>query len=267
MQGRLSPIVDGKIQSFPWKFWRNEFQDAKKIGLKLMEWTIDYENFYSNPLMTYDGRNEIINLSLENNVKIPSLTADCFMQFPFWKASNNQTNLQNDFLNLVDASSKIGIKFIILPLVDNGSLLTERDGKYLYDFLNDHTAHFKNSNIEILFESDFSPKKLRNFISKFNNNYFGINYDIGNSASLGFSIEEEFKYYGKYIKNVHVKDRLLRGGTVPLGEGNADFKKVFLYLKKHNYLGNLILQTARAKNSNHCELINYYTKIVNNWLI
>lgn len=83
MQGRLSPIVDGKIQSFPWTFWRNEFQDAKKIGLKLMEWTIDYENFYSNPLMTYDGRNEIINLSLENNVKIYSLTADCFMQFPF----------------------------------------------------------------------------------------------------------------------------------------------------------------------------------------
>ena len=46
------------------------------------------------------------------------------------------------------------------------------------------------TNIKILFEIDYSPRKVLNFINRFNNN-FGINYDTGNSASLGFKLNEE----------------------------------------------------------------------------
>jgi len=48
--------------------------------------------------------------------------------------------------------------------------------------------------------------------------YFGINYDVANSASLGFEIDSEFKNYGKYIYNIHIKDRLKNGKSVRLGE-------------------------------------------------
>jgi len=47
---------------------------------------------------------------------------------------------------------------------------------------------------------------------------FGINYDVANSASLGFEIDSEFKNYGKYIYNIHIKDRLKNGKSVRLGE-------------------------------------------------
>ena len=53
--------------------------------------------------------------------------------------------------------------------------------------------------------------------------------------------------YGKNIKNIHIKDRLLKGKTVRLGLGNTDFKKLYKNLSKMNYDKNIILQTARGK--------------------
>ena len=50
MQGRLSPIINGKIQSFPWQNWKNEFYDLYDLNINLVEWTIDQENLYENPI-------------------------------------------------------------------------------------------------------------------------------------------------------------------------------------------------------------------------
>ena len=100
------------------------------------------------------------------------------------------------------------------------------------------------------------------FISKFPENLFGINYDTGNSAALGFNSSEEFYEYGKRIINVHIKDRVFKGKTVPLTKGNADFKKIFRGLNDLGYKGNFILQTARAIDGNHSELIKNYQRFV-----
>ena len=43
MQGRLSPIVGGMVQAFPWSAWREEFPAAETAGLSLMEWTLDQD--------------------------------------------------------------------------------------------------------------------------------------------------------------------------------------------------------------------------------
>ena len=52
--------------------------------------------------------------------------------------------------------------------------------------------------MKILFEIDYSPKKILKFINKFDDCY-GINYDTGNSASLGFKIADEKIYFNIYI--------------------------------------------------------------------
>ena len=93
---------------------------------------------------------------------------------------------------------------------------------------------------------------------------FGINYDIGNSASLGFNPSEEFKFFGDRVLNVHVKDRVRNGTTVPLGHGSADFSTVYSLLKSHGYDGNYILQTARANDDQHLEVLLEYKKFVRN---
>ncbi len=35
-----------------------------------------------------------------------------------------------------------------------------------------------------------------------------VNYDSGNSASLGYDIQNEFEAYGKYISIIHIKSYL-----------------------------------------------------------
>jgi len=263
MQGRLSPLVNGKIQEFPWDNWRQEFDLASGLGFSLMEWTLDQDRLYESPLMTEAGQLEIRKLSQDYGIKIPSLTGDCFMQSPFWKLSGaEKKGRQNDFICILDGCSNVGITQIVIPLVDDGRIDNNEQSKALLDFLYEKESAISDRGIQIAFESDFAPDDLKAFIDQFSQNVFGINYDIGNSAALGFDVEKEFVAYGDRILNVHVKDRMLNGTTVPLGSGNADLAKVFHLLATLDYKGNYILQTARAHDENHAGVLKQYKEMV-----
>lgn len=259
MQGRLSPKINGRIQCFPWPYWQNEFSIGRQNGFSMLEWTLDQERLYENPLMTEAGQTQIKNLCKEFSFTIPSLTGDCFMQSPFWKASGVElSELKKDFINIAKSCSKVGISMIVVPLVDNGRLENQQQENTLLEFLTEQSTFFSLNNLKIIFESDFEPLNLKRFIAQLDKKLFGINYDIGNSAALGFSPQEEFAAYGERIVNVHIKDRVLHGTTVPLGTGNADFVTVFKCLYKVNYVGNYILQTARAEDENHASVLSKY---------
>ena len=252
MQGRLSELIDGKIQAFPKKEWENEFARAAKIDLSILEWTLDQIDLYENPLMSKSGRSLIRYNSEKHQIRIPSLTGDCFMQEPFWKVDNQRFDkLTDDFFKIISSCSIIGIKYIVIPLVDNGRIDNNTQENCLLDFLIDNQEIIRDKGIVILFESDLTPKDLSHFINKFPVDIFGINYDIGNSASSNFNPIDEFNYYGDRIKNVHIKDRLKGGTTVQLGLGNANFELVFSLLADIKYQGNFILQTARDKKNDH----------------
>ena len=51
MQGRLSPLVNGQIQSFPFDDWDKEFPQAQKLGFECVEWTLDYPKLKENPFL------------------------------------------------------------------------------------------------------------------------------------------------------------------------------------------------------------------------
>jgi L-ribulose-5-phosphate 3-epimerase len=252
MQGRLSPQVNGKIQAFPWENWRLEFSAAEAIDMDLMEWTLDQEGLHSNPLLTADGQAEIRALAAKHGVKIQSLTGDNFMHAPFYKAEGAaRAALLEDLRAILRACAAVGIRYALIPLVDAGRLENEEQEKDLLNGLEEVTPYLRENKMKILFESDFPPVKLAAFIAKLPADSFGINYDIGNSASLGFKPAEELTAYGERVDNVHVKDRVLGGTTVPLGTGSADFPTVFKMLHQAGYKGDFILQTARAADGDH----------------
>ena len=259
MQGRLSPIYENKIQCFPKSHWENEFSIANTLGLKKMEWTLDYEDLLKNPLLNISGQKKIKSLKKKYKIEIPSVTGDCFMQKPFWNEKNQHIrNILNQNFDLICQScEKLSINFIVIPLVDNGKLENEYEENILIEWLISKYSFLKKSKINILFEMESKPKKIQKFIKNFESDVFGINYDIGNSASQGYNPIDEFEAYGERIKNVHVKDRLLGGSTVPLGEGAADFRNVFKCLHNISYTGNFILQTARSYNENHSFVYHY----------
>lgn len=267
MQGRLSPVVNSVIQEFPWSNWRKEFSLAQEIGISIMEWTLDYKDLYKNPLLTIEGQDEIRCLSLKHNIRIPSLTGDCFMQLPLWKESGvNRKLLELDFINIVKSCHAVGISLIIIPLVDNGRLENLAQEDNLIEFLNRKKSILRENNVKVSFESDYPPNKLKRFIERLDKDIFGVNYDIGNSSAMGFSPDSEFAEYGEFINNVHVKDRVFGGTTVPLGQGDANFNLVFSGLSKLNYKGNYVLQTARAKNNNHSAVLKNYYQMTSDWI-
>lgn len=267
MQGRLSPLVDGKIQAFPASCWQAEFESAKLNGFSLMEWTLDQDGLYLNPLLTTSGQAEIRELRQAHGIAISSLTGDCFMQSPFWKAQGPAREaLLQDFRAVAQACSAVGIAMMVVPLVDNGRLENRAQEDLLVDTLQKESAFLAALGVKVVFESDFGPDELARFMARLAPARFGINYDIGNSASLGMDPVAEISAYGERILNVHIKDRVLGGTTVPLGTGNAQFDQVFAALARAGYQGTYILQTARAADGKHAEVLCRYRDMALDWI-
>ena len=259
MQGRLVGSENKKYyQFFPENTWRKEFSLAKKTKLYIIELTANLINLKKNPV--YNSKlKRIYNFKKKKNfLKIDSLTCDFFMEKPFFKLDRKECLIAKKTLEqTILISKRIGIKKFIVPLVDNSSVKNYNEESKIIKYFN--SIKFKkilSNNTQILFESDYMPNKLQKFIKKFNNKNFGINYDSGNSASLNYKFEEEKKYF-KYVKNIHIKDRITGGSTVDLGNGDADLKSLVSYLNKINFKGNIIFQTAIPKK-------NYITKLKKN---
>jgi hexulose-6-phosphate isomerase len=264
MQGRLSPIRNGRIQSFPLENWRNEVAEVAQINIQKIEWTIDSEEFSSNPLVRSSGVNEINSSINEWKITVPSVTCDYFMENPPWLDSED--TVQANLKSIINGMHQIDSEILVIPLVDNSSIKDSSYTSYVMDYFKELEQYLVDSNVRVAFETDLPPDEVCLFIENFSPSRFGINYDIGNSASLGFNPLEEFDSYGQRIINVHVKDRILNGTTVPLGEGNADFELVFELLVGSGYKGNYILQTARASDGNHAARIVKYSNQVIGWL-
>lgn len=267
MQGRLCPPVDGKIQAFPWKDWRTEFPAAQRLGISLMEWTLDHDRLSENPLMTPQGRAEIHDLSSKYGVWVGSLTGDIFMQAPFWKVSGELREQRLVELDLVlDACTALGIRCVVIPLVDNGAMLNPEHEAAVIDALTARADRLRRDRLVVAFECDYRPTDLADVIGRMPVDVCGINLDIGNSAALGYDTAEEIAAYGQRIINVHVKDRVLGGTTVPLGAGNADIPRALRLLVSSGYRGSYVLQTARAEDGDHEGTLGRYFRRTQQWL-
>jgi hexulose-6-phosphate isomerase len=267
MQGRLSPLVGGRIQAFPADDWREEFALAERHGFSLMEWTLDQDGLDDNPFIRPAGQAEIRDLQRRHGVAVRSLTADSFMQAPFFKAEGAAADDRlGEFRRLVDAAAELDLRYVVVPLVDSGRIESPRQAARLREGLDRLVGPLGGDGPKLIFESDLPPVELARFIAEYPPTRFGINYDIGNSASLGHDPRSEIAAYAGRIDNVHVKDRLLGGTTVPLGQGAADLPLVLRLLKGVGYGGDFILQTARAVDGDHAGALCGYRDRVRTWL-
>lgn len=245
MQGRLLPKYQGRYQAHPVDNWKPEFKLAKNKSLDCIEFILDYNDIEKNPLMNEEGIKEIKKEVNNSGVKVLSVCADYFMEAPFHKDNEHEiSKSQNILKRLIDSSVMIGIENIIIPCVDQSSLKVQDFEKFILN-IKELINYAEKNSINICLETDLPPKEFKTLIDSFPNNNIKVNYDIGNSASLGYNIIEEFECYGNYISDVHIKDRLLNGGSVELGTGNADFNSLLHELTKIEYSGLIILQAYR----------------------
>jgi L-ribulose-5-phosphate 3-epimerase len=247
MQGRMIPPTGGRIQCFPRDDWAVEFPLAARAGLGSIEWIYDAYGADVNPIATDEGVDSILRLQREHGVAVVSVCADFFMDRPLLRAPQDEIESRLQVLRwLITRSALLRIERIVLPFVDASRIETPHEADQVVSVLRSVAPDARNLGIELHLETSLGPAPFLDLLERLPDTVFRVNYDVGNSASLGFDPRDEFAAYGPRIGSVHIKDRVLGGGTVPLGTGEADLPAVFRELKAVDYSGDVILQVARG---------------------
>ena len=248
MQGRLSPRIDGKIQAYPASTWQKEFEIAQEIGYSAIEWIVE-KPVETNALMTDSGKAEIKKMIASTGVRIDYVCADIFMQQPLVRMTKDTKSQNKEYLSAILKNAKeVGAIGVEIPFVDNSSIKSENEKLEFIDVMQDAFKLAKDLDLKLSLETDLPPIEFQELLENIDLDHVQANYDIGNSASLGFDPREELEAYGLKILNVHVKDRKLGSSTVPLGTGNANINFVLQKLQEIGYRGGLTMQAARGEN-------------------
>ena len=243
MQGRLLPRFKNRYQAHPLNYWQAEFFVARELGFDKIEFILDYNDYEENPLMSENGVEEIKKITSASGISVKSICADYFMEAPFH--SKEQAKSEKVLETLLKNSSELDVIDIVIPCVDHSTLKDENDMDMLVSSIQKLLPLAEEFGININFETDLNPERFKNLLGRFDSDNIKVNYDIGNSAALGYDPVDEFEAYGDYISDLHIKDRELNGGSVKLGNGNADFETVFKLLKANSFKGNIIMQSAK----------------------
>ncbi len=248
MSGRLSSPIDNNIQQFPSNSWKNEFKQANRLGFDSIEWI--YDLIENNPII--QDLDELKKLSVENNIKIDSVCADYFMKKKLFNVSEYDLSFNLKILNqLIENCNKLNIEILEIPLVDSSSIQNEKFRNEFISNLNSSLSFAEQNQVFLTLETDLAPESFRTLLLDFDHPNIKVNYDIGNSISLGYDPSIELPILSKWIKNIHIKDRLYHSHTVPLGTGDVDFDLFFSNLSKIHYSESLIIQGAREDLENN----------------
>lgn len=240
MQGRLSAQTPRGYQAFPWETWQQEFDLAQVRGLEHVEWVLDSLRVEDNPILRETG--DVVERMQTTGVRVVSVCADYLMDRPLDVADPDSWTVLHQ---LIDVMAVVGARWLVVPCVDQASL---RDSEAQHRLLRatDRLAKVvQGSGVHVSLEADLAPQPFATLLSGLDTETFGVNYDIGNSASLGYQFQEEFDAYGHRVSLVHIKDRILGGSSVPLGQGSADVAGVLERMRKMEFNGAVTMQAFR----------------------
>lgn len=246
MQGRLLSKLNGRYQAHPLGYWADEFPIAARLNLDCIEFIFDFNDYERNPLYTKEGLEEIQTVIDRTGVSVVSICADYFMEAPFHHPDKDvAAQSQHVMMNLFKNASVVGVKDIVLPCVDQSAL---RDSYAIELFIKNiqpviETAEKLDVNLSL--ETDLGPQDFSQLLDQLPSKNVTVNYDTGNSASLGYNPIEEFENYGSRISDIHIKDRKFHGGSVILGTGDTRFDLFFAAVKTIDFRGPVIMQAFR----------------------
>lgn len=246
MQGRLVPPADNRIQCFPRDNWEAEFELAAKAHLDCIEWIYDLYGADVNPIATNAGVDRMRALSTKHGVQVLSLCADYFMEKPLVRTSKLDVDDRLATLEwLMQRCQLLSMNRIVLPFVDASRIDTDAEFDSVCEVLGRALKSSEKSGIEIHLETSLAPDRFAKLLARLPHPMLKVNYDAGNSSSLGYQPRDEFMAYGARVGSIHIKDRLFGGSTVPLGTGDVNFRALSESINTIGFKGDFILQVAR----------------------
>jgi hexulose-6-phosphate isomerase len=229
-------------QAFPEATWREEFHLAQSLGLDHIEWVLDTATLRANVLLSAPW--EVTKATDETGVNVVSVCADFLMDVDF----EIEGVTLDRVLALSAAMVQIGAEIMVVPCVDQSSLRSKEAINKFDGMLEVLRSISENFGIKMSIESDLPPTEFKNAMSSLPRTSFGVNYDIGNSAYLGYEPASELSAYGNRLNLVHIKDRVHGGGSVPLGEGDARVIDTISLISGSGFSGPYTMQAYRDDN-------------------
>lgn len=246
MQGRLLPKYQGRYQAHPVGCWQKEFEVARDIGLDCIEFILDYNDAEDNPLLKEGGIDEIMSVSEQTGVTVNTICADYFMEAPLHSHKQGSAEKSQQVMaRLLKNAAQLSVTDVVVPCVDQSTLDGQEAADCFVEKLAPMVEIAEQHGINLSLETDLAPQPFVKLLDRFNSDRVRVNYDIGNSAALGYEPVKELDAYGDRITDIHIKDRIFGGGPVVLGEGNANFEAFFSKLKDFDYQGPFIMQAYR----------------------
>src|SRR6266403_4212105 len=187
MQGRLVPPEAGRFQSFPRTRWRDEFSLAAAAGLDTIEWIFDEYGEDAKPICTADGVRELRGLSERHGVSIESVCADWFMDFPLTDPAHGTSGIRWQRLAwLMHQAALLQINRIVVPFVDASAIRTPEQVQAVVDGIRPLGDLIDRTKVELHLETSLSPGEFADLLAHTPHPGVKVNYDSGNSASLGY---------------------------------------------------------------------------------
>ena len=239
MQGRLLPKYRDRYQAHPVGYWQEEFAKAAELGLDCIEFILDFNDAEANPLMLQSGIDEILRKTGETGVKVYTVCADYFIEAPLHHSNEEIASHSQSMLRRLLHNG------IVIPCVDQSSMRDSAAQERFAQRMRPMVDEAEALDINLSLETDLAPQSFAALLALFDSSRVTVNYDTGNSAALGFDPHEELACYGKRISDIHIKDRILGGGSVVLGTGDTQFDRFFEALRPIGYKGPLIMQAYR----------------------
>lgn len=256
IQGRLTPSNGRGIQFFPNApgEWQKEFELAPAAGISHIQWVCEANSI----LFTKEGQEEVREVMKKTGVTVRNMDLHELL---------TKTDIINQpdelFENICSSLAAINGGTVELPMLEASSLLDQEKYASRIQALRRFLAVAKKYNTPVAVETDLDPAALAAFVREVPE--VTVVHDVGNSAGMGYDMEEELAAYGQHVSNVHIKDKPVGGTTVPIGTGSVDFPRLFSLLHKRNYTGLVTLQIARGEDGKEVETISGYVSLISGW--
>lgn len=241
VQGRLLPSPKNRLQYFPKKNWRSEFEIANKIRFDFIEFFSERKFNINNPIWNTETIKEYKNLCRINNLKIINFCDDHVI-------SNSISTLsyKKYFKKLLTKCKFLGIKKIIIPLYGKSNL-DKNSYKHLLIHIKKINSISSKFRIKLLIETNLESDYIIELFNKINSTNLKLLYDTGNRIINPNNSYNDIVDLKKYIDHIHIKDKTIMNKNVSLGSGHVCFNKIFLQLKKINYKKNFTFETFKSE--------------------
>jgi len=246
MQGRLLPAVLDRLQVFPISEWKEELLVASETGFDCFELLYDKEMLLLG-LMQIEGNHQSLGLCSRNDmveIKTTSVCLDFFTTIPLIIEAVRLLFL-NELQRVMELFKNSNVEVLIIPFCEKNEILTSLDLRRALIAL-DNSGIDKlatDYELELSLELTLPANIIAEEFSAYAFVNIGICFDLGNIRSAGLRPEEEILKLAELINHVHIKDRLVGGPNVMLGNGDVDFRACVNSLRDTGYSGRFIMET------------------------